>query len=92
MVNRLGLYKIFSEVVQYKNFSRAAKSLYMTQPAISQAISQLETKLGIRLFTRTSRGVILTSEGELLYEYISSAINLINIGESKIQASKSLAL
>lgn len=90
MVNRLGLYKIFSEVVQYKNFSRAAKSLYMTQPAISQAISQLETKLGIRLFTRTSRGVILTSEGELLYEYISSAINLINIGESKIQASKSL--
>lgn len=92
MVNRLGLYKIFSEVVQYKNFSRAAKSLYMTQPAISQAISQLETKLGIRLFTRTSRGVILTSEGELLYEYISSAINLINIGESKIQASKSLEM
>ena len=91
MVNRLGLYKIFSEVVIYKNFSKAAKSLYMTQPAVSQAISQLEEKLGVRLFTRTSRGVILTSEGELLYEYISSAINLINVGENKIQASKNLA-
>ncbi|HHX62906.1 MAG TPA: LysR family transcriptional regulator [Epulopiscium sp.] len=90
MVSRLGLYKIFSEVVQYKNFSKAAKSLYMTQPAISQSISQLEGQLGVRLFTRTSRGVLLTSEGELLYEYINSAINLINAGENKIQASKSL--
>lgn len=92
MVNRLGLYKIFSEVVQYKNFSKAAKSLYMTQPAISQSISQLEEQLGVRLFTRTSRGVLLTSEGELLYEYINSAINLINAGENKIQASKSLTM
>lgn len=92
MVNRLGLYKIFSEVVEYKNFSKAAKSLYMTQPAISQSISQLEAKLGVRLFTRTSRGVILTSEGQLLDEYISAAINLINTGENKIQASKDLAM
>ncbi|HHX63197.1 MAG TPA: LysR family transcriptional regulator [Epulopiscium sp.] len=92
MVNRLGLYKIFTEVVEYENFSKAAKALYMTQPAVSQAIMQLEEKLGIRLFTRTSRGVMVTNEGKLLYEYISSAINLIDAGEQKIRDSKSLMM
>ena len=92
MVNRLGLYKIFTEVVEHENFSKAAKALYMTQPAISQSISQLEDQLGVRLFTRNSRGVVLTSEGELLYEYINSALNLISAGEDKIQDSKSLKM
>lgn len=92
MVNRLGLYKIFKEVVEQENFSKAAKALYMTQPAVSQSIMQLENKLGISLFTRTSRGVMVTKEGELLYEYISSAINLIGAGEQKIRDSKSLIM
>ena len=92
MVNRLGLYKIFTEVVEHENFSKAAKALYMTQPAVSQAIMQLEEKLGIRLFTRTSRGVLVTNEGQLLYEYISSAINLIDAGEKKIRDSKNLMM
>lgn len=92
MVNRLGLYKIFTEVVEHENFSKAAKALYMTQPAVSQAIMQLEEKLGIRLFTRTSRGVIVTSEGQLLYEYISSAIDLIGAGEKKIRDAKNLMM
>ncbi len=92
MVNRLGLYKIFTEVVEHENFSKAAKALYMTQPAVSQSIMQLEAKLGIRLFTRTSRGVIVTNEGQLLYEYISSAIDLIGAGEKKIRDSKNLLM
>ena len=92
MVNRLGLYKIFTEVVEYENFSKAAKALYMTQPAVSQAIMQLEAKLGVRLFTRTSRGVIVTNEGKLLDEYISSAINLIDAGEQKIKDSRNLIM
>lgn len=92
MVNRLGLYKIFTEVVEYENFSKAAKALYMTQPAVSQSIMQLENKLGISLFTRTSRGVMVTKEGQLLYEYISSAINLIGAGEQKIRDAKSLIM
>lgn len=87
---KLDLYKVFSEVAKRKSFSGAAKALYMTQPAISQAIMQLEEKLGIRLFTRTSRGVTLTEEGEILFEHISSAINLIHIGEKKIIESKTL--
>ncbi len=62
----------------------------MTQPAVSQAMMQLENELEIRLFTRTPRGVILTNEGQLLFEYINSAINLINVGEKKLMESKNL--
>lgn len=87
---RLDLYKIFDKVAEERSFSKAAKFLYMTQPAVSQAIMQLENELGIRLFTRTPRGVILTNEGKLLFEYTNSAINLINVGEEKLKASKDL--
>lgn len=87
---RLDLYKIFCEVAKFNSFSRAAKSLYMTQPAVSQAISQLEGELGVRLFTRMPKGVILTNEGKQLFEYASSAINLINVGEKKLIEAKNL--
>ncbi len=87
---KLDLYKIFCEVAKYNNFSKAAKSLYMTQPAISQAIMQLENELDVRLFTRTPKGVILTNEGKLLFEYANSAINLIDVGEKKLMETKNL--
>lgn len=87
---KLDLYKIFCKVAKLGSFSKAAKSLYMTQPAVSQAIMQLESELEIRLFTRTPRGVVLTNEGEILFEYANSAINLINVGEKKIIESKNL--
>lgn len=87
---KLDLYKIFCEVAKCESFSSAAKSLYMTQPAVSQAIMQLEDELCLRLFTRTSRGVNLTNEGHLLFEYANSAINLINVGEKKLMETKNL--
>lgn len=90
MTAKLELYKIFNNVAKCNSFSKAAKILYMTQPAISQAIMQLEEDLGARLFTRTPKGVVLTNEGRLLYEYTSSAINLINVGEKKLMEFKNL--
>ena len=90
MIAKLDLYKVFCEVAKNQSFSNAAKKLYMTQPAVSQAIMQLEGELEVRLFTRTSRGVMLTNEGQLLYEYTNSAINLINAGEKKLQDAKGL--
>lgn len=64
----------------------------MTQPAVSQAIMQLEGELDIRLFNRTPKGVSLTNEGGILFEYINSAINLINVGEEKILEFKDLTV
>lgn len=87
---KLDLYRIFCEVAKAHSFSKAAASLYMTQPAVSQAIMQLEEELEVRLFARTSKGVTLTNEGQLIYEYISSAINLIGTGEKKLAEIKNL--
>ncbi len=92
MVVKLDLYRIFCQVVEHGSFSGAAKALYMTQPAVSQSISQLENGLELRLFTRTPNGVILTHEGQILYEYISSALNLISVGEQKLLESKELTV
>ncbi|WP_342600592.1 LysR family transcriptional regulator [Psychrobacillus sp. FSL H8-0483] len=90
MISKLDLYKVFCKVANSKSFSKAAKDLFMTQPAVSQAIMQLERELEIRLFNRTSRGVTLTNEGTLLFEYANSALNLILAGEEKILEHKNL--
>lgn len=90
MVSKLDLYKIFCQVGESSSFSQAAKALYMTQPAVSQAIMQLERELAIRLFNRSPKGVMLTDEGRLLFEYASSALNLLHVGEEKIGEFKNL--
>lgn len=90
MLVKLDAYRIFYEVAKHRSFSKAARSLYMTQPAVSQAIMNMERELGTRLFTRTSKGVNLTNDGRLLYEYVSSAINLISVGERKLAESRDL--
>ena len=60
MEQNLNLYQIFYEVAGCRNFSVAAKKLYITQPAVSKAISRLEESLDTVLFYRSSRGVCLT--------------------------------
>lgn len=86
----LDWYRIFCVVGRNESFSKAAKALYMTQPAISQVIRQLERELDTRLFNRTPKGVTLTNEGNLLFEYVNSALNLIDTGEEKIMEFKNL--
>lgn len=90
MVGKLDLYRVFWMVGRKKSFSKAAKSLFMTQPAVSQSIMQLEKELGVRLFNRTPKGVSFTNEGSLLFEYVHSSINLIDAGEEKILEFKHL--
>ena len=87
---KLDAYRVFCLVAEYQSFSKAAKALYTTQPAVSQTIMNLENELGTRLFTRTSKGVKPTTEGQLLYEYISSAMNLIKVGENKLAETRDL--
>ena len=90
MIGKLDLYRIFNIVSRNKSFSKAAQELYMTQSAVSQAISKLEKELEILLFYRTSKGVILTNEGKLLNEHINSALGIINVAEDKILEFKTL--
>jgi LysR family transcriptional regulator, transcriptional activator of the cysJI operon len=90
MIGNLDLYRIFNVVSRNKSFSKAAQELYMTQSAVSQAISKLEKELEILLFNRTSKGVTLTNEGVLLNEHITSALGIVNIAEDKLLEFKTL--
>ena len=84
------LYKFFCEVARAGSVTKAAEKLFVSQSAVSQAIKQLESKLGCKLFNRSARGVQLTSEGELLYSYIGNAIVLIENAQEKLSAMKHL--
>lgn len=88
---KLELYRIFKEVAKKNSISEAAKSLFISQSAVSQAIKQLEIGLSLNLFRRTSKGVTLTAEGQLLYEYAASAIDLLESAESKLESVKNLS-
>ena len=85
MEQNLSQYKIFYEVAKAGNISKAAKELYISQPAISKAISKLEDSLGLSLFTRSSRGVQLTSEGEILFEHTREACDALDRGEQELK-------
>ena len=90
MVSNLSLYRIFLETAKHGSISAAAKHLYVTQPAVSVGIIQLETELGVKLFHRMSRGIKLTQEGEALYDYVSNAINTLENGEKKLRDMNNL--
>ncbi|MCB7320528.1 LysR family transcriptional regulator [Lacrimispora sp. 210928-DFI.3.58] len=85
MEQNLSQYKIFYEVAKAGNISKAAKELYISQPAISKAISKLEDSLGLSLFTRSSRGVQLTAEGEILFEHTREAFDALSRGEQELK-------
>ncbi len=85
------LYRIFSAVTETGTFSGAAKLLSISQPAVSQAMRQLEDALDVKLFNRSSRGVKLTKEGELLGGYVRSAMGLLDAGEDRLLKLRSLS-
>ncbi|NLL79278.1 MAG: LysR family transcriptional regulator [Clostridiales bacterium] len=92
MENHLNLYHIFYTVARCKNISGAAKELYISQPAISKAIAKLEQNLETKLFVRSSRGVKLTDEGELLYRQVENAFASIHQGEEQIRRMNELGV
>ena len=68
----------FLAVAEEKSFSRAAKRLHRTQPAVSQVIRNLEQELGELLLDRSSRDGTLTDAGRVLQEYAQELLNLRN--------------
>lgn len=78
------LYKSFIAVYETQNISKAAELLYVSQPAVSHNIKELEKQLGIQLFYKRFNGMNATSEADILYKYISSAFNSILKGEMTI--------
>lgn len=85
MDQNLSQYRIFYAVASAGNISRAAKELYISQPAISKSISKLEDNLNTTLFTRNSRGVQLTEEGKVLFEHTKAAFLQLSAGEQELK-------
>lgn len=92
MNNSLNLYYIFYVVAQCGNISAAAKKLYISQPAVSKSISKLEENFPTPLLQRTSKGVILTESGQILYNQLETAFQAIKQGEEQIQQNNELGV
>ena len=85
MFDNLNYYRVFYTVANTGNISKAADMLFISQPAISKAISKLEDGLHVKLFLRSSKGVTLTDEGQVLYNHIEKAFSNISQGEDEIR-------
>ena len=91
MVN-LELYKVFYTVAKCKSITKAAEELYISQPAVSHAIKQLETELGGKLFNRVSRGMELTDPGgKQMFEAVEKAMTTLDDAEKNFSSIKAVA-
>lgn len=88
----LSTYHIFNAVAETGNLSKAAKLLYISQPAISRAVNKLENSLSVKLFIRGSRGVRLTEEGQLLYEHTKTAFDSLRQVEEDLRRMNTLGI
>ncbi len=86
----LELYRIFYVVAKHKHMTRASEELHISQPAISQSIKKLEEQLDGTLFLRSNKGMELTEEGKMFYEYVKGALELINNAENEFTSFKDL--
>lgn len=88
MVN-LDLYRVFYTVAKCGSLTRAAEELYISQPAVSQSVKQLENQLGVSLFKRTHRGMELSDNGgKLIFKEVERALELFNEAENRIEQTK----
>ena len=92
MNQNLSLYRIFYTVARSGNISRAADELFISQPAVSKAVRKLEQSVGCALFTRSSRGVQLTEDGELLYSHVKSALQTLESAENQLRLRHELGM
>ena len=86
----LELYKCFYYVATTLSFSEASRQLFISQSAVSQGIKALEKKLGRELFYRSTKKVSLTLEGEILFQHVKPALEMISQGEAQLLAEDEL--
>ena len=84
--DNLARYKIFLSVAENKSISRAAASLYISQPAVSMAVRKLEENLNTTLFIRKSKGVELTEKGKFLYDSAKKAFLMLSDAEKSLRS------
>lgn len=78
--------RYFQQLAHIQHFHQAAASLYISQPSLSRAMSQLERELGVTLFEKRGRNVNLTPEGKLFQEYVDRALEQLDQGIARISS------
>jgi LysR family transcriptional regulator, transcription activator of glutamate synthase operon len=73
--------KYFREVAKREHVTRAAEKLFVSQSAISRAVTQLEEELGVPLFHRQGRAVVLSRYGRLFLEHVNRALSILESGK-----------
>jgi LysR family transcriptional regulator, regulator of gene expression of beta-lactamase len=73
----LNTLRAFSAAARHLSFTAAGKSLFVTQAAVSHQVKALEDQLGVSLFRRTTRGLVLTDEGHALAPVVEDALGRI---------------
>ena len=86
----INLYKTFFTVANTKNMNKAAEELCVTQPAVTKSVKKLESQLGTTLFIRSSKGMELTAEGQMLYDKVKSAFIILEEAEKSFLDFKDL--
>src|SRR3954447_18018424 len=85
------LLRAFVTVAEELNFTRAAERLVLAQQALSAQVRQLETRLGARLFERTTRQVRLTEAGELLLPHARAVLEALDAGTQELEAARRIS-
>ena len=92
MVN-LDLYRVFYTVAKCGSLTRAAEELYISQPAVSESIKELENQLGVPLFDRRHRGMELSAQGgKIIFEEVEKALELLQAAENRLSEIQSSAV
>jgi DNA-binding transcriptional LysR family regulator len=81
--------RYFTAVVECNGYREASRRLHIAQPSISEAVSDLEDELGLKLFSRTHRNARVTAEGEIFY---ADAVRILQQAETAILTAKRAAL
>lgn len=81
--------EIFYKTAKCLNMSQVAKDMYISQPSISQCISEIESETDTKLFDRIGKKLYLTHEGEIFYEYTRRILNIYEEGINVVRSSKS---
>lgn len=82
--------RVFLTVVEYLHFTRAAEALYISQPAVSAAIQNLEEQYGVRLFHRINRQIEITEAGKLLQVEAQKILDQVALTERGLRELNNL--
>lgn len=77
--------RYFSVLAKLEHYTKAANVLSVTQPSLSYAISSLENELGVKLFEKDGRNIVLTKCGKVFYEDVEKALNMIDTSINKVK-------